>query len=72
MKPWNIKTEKTNRVDLEFRPVYKRPARTNMVIISSNIYQMFGYFSGSITTDEDEKVNISNVFGCAEEHKAKW
>lgn len=72
MKPWRIKTENTDRVELEFKPVYKRLARSNIVVVSSNIYQMFGYFSGSIVTDEGERVNINNIFGCAEEHKAKW
>lgn len=72
MKPWRIRTENTDRIELEFKPLYKRLARTNMVIVTSDIYQMFGCFSGSIIADEGERVNINNIFGCAEEHKAKW
>lgn len=72
MKPWSIKTENTGQVDLIFTPIYKRLASTDYGVIKSNIYQMFGYFSGNITTSEGEKIEVKRILGCAEEHKTKW
>lgn len=72
MKPWSIKTENTGQVDLIFTPIYKRLASTDYGVIKSNIYQMFGYYKGYITTLEGEKIEIKKILGCAEEHKTKW
>lgn len=72
MSPWTLKTENTERVDLKFTPVYERLSKTNAVFVKSNMYQMFGHFSGIIVTDEGEKIEVKDIFGCAEEHTAKW
>lgn len=72
MKPWVIKTEQTGRVNLVFTPVYQRVAKTNFVVLKSIVNQMIGYFSGTITTDDDEIIDIERFIGGAEEHFGKW
>ena len=72
MKPWRIKTQDSNRVDIEFTPFYDRIATTNLVVVKSNMHQVFGRFSGSVVLDNKEEVTIHNILGCAEEHYAKW
>jgi hypothetical protein len=72
MKPWTLKTAITNRVDLKFVPFYERIAKSNLVIIKSELHQVIGYFSGVIETDAGEIITIDSMLGCAEEHFAKW
>lgn len=72
MKPWILRTEKNDKVNLIFEPVYKRLAKTNFLFIKSNIYQMIGYFSGYIRDEDNNKINIEKLPGCSEEHFAKW
>lgn len=71
-KPWIIKTELTNRVNLTFVPFYERIAKSNLAIIKSEVHQMIGYFSGTIETSEGEKIEIYNMLGCSEDHLGQW
>ena len=72
MKPWTIKTEITDRVNLRFDPIYERIAKTNFLIVKSEIHQMVGYFSGEIQGEGGEKIKFSKILGCAEDHFGKW
>lgn len=72
MKPWSIRTQNSSRVDLVFIPVYDRIAVTNIVLIKSNLHQVFGHFSGRVVLDNDRTVTMDKIFGCVEEHYAKW
>lgn len=72
MTPWSIKTEITDRVNLTFRPIYERIAKTNFCIIKSEIHQMVGYFSGEIEMRTGEKIKFEKIAGCAEDHFGQW
>lgn len=72
MEPWSIKTSITDKVDLKFTPFFERIAKTNLVLIKSEVHQMVGYFSGTIITDEGENISIDRLLGCSEEHFGQW
>lgn len=72
MKPWTIKTKGSDRVSLVFTPLFERVAETNAIVIQSTVHQMIGHFTGTITTDQGEKIQIENLLGWAEDHAAKW
>lgn len=72
MRDWMIKSTVSDSVDLKFIPFYERIAKSNLVIIKSEVHQMIGHFSGQIKTESGETVNIVNLLGCAEAHVAKW
>lgn len=72
MKPWKIKTQNSDRIDVEFIPLYDRKAITNLSFIKSNMHQVFGHFSGTVILDNEERLNIDSIFGCIEEHNAIW
>lgn len=71
-KPWLIKTSITDRVSLTFVPFYERIAKSNAVIIKSEVHQMIGFFSGTILSLEGERIEISNMLGCSEDHLGQW
>ena len=71
MKPWIFK-DNEGRLDLTFTPFKERVAKTNLLVIDSEVHQMFGKYNGFFINDEGKKVAIKDLIGFAEEHHAKW
>jgi hypothetical protein len=71
MKPWAMK-ERGGRLELEFKPFFERVARTDLKILSSEVHQMFGRYNGFVVADDGSKVEVNDLIGWCEEHRAKW
>ena len=71
MKPWQFKDNQA-RLELEFVPFKERLATTRLLVIDSEVHQMFGHYRGSVITDEGERIEIDGLPGFAEEHRARW
>jgi hypothetical protein len=71
MKPWRMSSP-DGRLDLESVPFKERVARSNLLLVTSTVHQMFGRYSGALVTDEGETINVAEVVGFAEEHLARW
>jgi hypothetical protein len=72
MLPWRLHTTLTDRVDLRFEPFYERVAKTDALVIRSEVHQMIGRFTGTLRTGEGEAIEIENAIGWAEDHHARW
>jgi hypothetical protein len=70
-KPWMM-TSPDGRLDLEFKPFFERVAKTDVGVLSSEVHQMFGRYSGTLVTDTGERIKVENLIGWAEEHHARW
>ncbi len=70
-QPWRM-VSADGRLDLEFVPFVERVAETNLLIITSEVHQLFGRYHGTVITDEGERVPIEGLVGFAEEHQAHW
>ena len=71
MQPWRF-TDSEGRLDLEFTPFKERVARTDLVVITSEVHQMFGRYSGRVSSDNGETIQLNGLVGFAEEHRARW
>jgi hypothetical protein len=71
MKPWKF-SDTDGRLNLTFTPFKERITRTRLVIINSEVHQMFGHYNGKIVTDDGEVIWIKDLIGFAEEHHARW
>ncbi len=71
LKPWRF-VDNQGRLDLTFTPFLDRTAITNLGIIYSEVHQMFGHYTGFAVADDGEKVQIQDLIGFAEEHRARW
>jgi hypothetical protein len=71
MKPWQFKDQES-RLDLNFTPFRDRTARTNLAVITSEVHQMFGHYNRTAIMDTGERIQIHDLIGFAEEHRAKW
>ncbi len=71
MHPWHF-TDDAGRLDLTFTPFKDRTARTNLGLIFSEAHQMFGRYAGQAVLDDGQRLEIHDLIGFAEEHRARW
>jgi hypothetical protein len=71
MQPWRF-TDSQGRLDLTFTPFKERVAKTNLGVISSQVHQMFGRYTGWAVDDNGQRMEIRDLIGFAEEHRARW
>jgi hypothetical protein len=72
MRPWRIRAPRTGAVDLRFVPFLERVARTDVVVVRSEVHQLFGRYEGEIRDAERRRIPIHGLLGWAEEHVARW
>lgn len=72
MKPWEISTPKTDLIRLEFTPFYERIAKTEAIILRSEVHQMIGTYRGEIKDAAGVIYPVDGLVGWAEEHHARW
>ena len=70
-KPWRMVSPDA-RLELVFTPFFERVAKTNAVVLKSEVHQMFGRYNGWVVTDSGEKIEIKDLTGWSEEHYARW
>ena len=71
MKPWYFGSN-DGRLGLTFTPFFERVARSNLLVITSEVHQLFGHYHGFVIDDNGKKINIAHCIGWAEEHHARW
>jgi hypothetical protein len=47
-------------------------AKTDLKVITSEVHQMFGRYTGKVVSDEGKTIPVDGLVGFAEEHHAKW
>jgi hypothetical protein len=73
MKPWRVRTAVTDRIDLRFDPEYIRVAQSGRrESWFTDARQAFGCYSGRITPDGADPVELGDMFGWIEDHEARW
>jgi len=70
-KKWHISSN-DKKVDIEFTPSGHREEKVNAFLLATDFTQLFGTYSGKLITDDDEEIQIKNIYGWAEDHYAKW
>ena len=71
MKPWRFASS-DGRLNLDFVPFKERVAKTNLLVLTSEVHQMFGRYTGTLVTDDGETIEARDLVGFAEEHRARW
>lgn len=71
LSPWTF-TSNDGRFEMNFTPILDRKSITNVGIICSKQHQVFGLFNGTITLDNNKKIEVKNMIGFAEKVFNKW
>ena len=72
LAPWRIRTPRSDRVDVTFRPVYDKVSRLHAGVADSTVDQCFGTYEGRIVPDDGIAIDVSDLFGWAEEATWRW
>jgi hypothetical protein len=72
MQPWIVLTPDSDAVRLTFTPEYQRVAKSNLLLVASEVHQMLGRFDGQLRLGNGVPIDLSNAFGWVEEHWARW
>lgn len=72
MKPWAIKTQSSERIDLRLVPFFERVAKTDLLLLRSEVHQLIGRFSGTIIPDDGAPLQVEEMIGWVEQHQARW
>ena len=71
MQPWYLRSA-DGRVELLFVPEGMHVERVNALVLATNFHQLFGRFTGTLTTATGERIAIERMLGFCEDHYAKW
>jgi hypothetical protein len=73
LKPWRVRTAVTDHVDLRFQPELERVSVTGRRdSYFTDAHQVFGCYSGFVTTETGERIELREMFGWIEDHEARW
>lgn len=72
MLPWTVRTRGSNAIDLKLVPVFERVTRKDLVIMRSEVHQVFGHYSGSLVAEGGEELTVDGLVGWVEQHRARW
>jgi hypothetical protein len=72
MQPWTVHTPDSDYVQLTFTPQYERVAKSNLLVVASEVHQMLGQFHGQLRIDDGPPLELAAAFGWVEEHWARW
>ena len=69
MAPWRILGE---RVDLEFHPEHVRSGGVARLWMRSSEHQAFGHYRGRMIADDGAVIEVTDLYGWAEEVTRRW
>jgi hypothetical protein len=72
LRPWHVRTPRSDRVDLAFTPDFDKRGRLQAGIAASRTDQCFGQWSGRIVPDDRVPIEVDGLQGWAEECTWRW
>ena len=71
LDPWIVRTA-DRRLDLTLAPVHDRHANTNLGVLTNEVHQVFGHWTGSVPDGAGSTLRVDEILGFAEEARARW
>ncbi len=71
MQPWRV-SHPDGSLDLTLTPRHDRHAATRVVVVSTEVHQVFGTWRGHVTTQTGRVVRLDGIVGFAEESRSRW
>lgn len=71
MAPWRIHAQDAS-LELTLQPRFDRHARTNALVLATEVHQVFGRFSGHVPGPEGQRIEVVDLPGFVEESRSRW
>ncbi|MGD9702700.1 MAG: DUF2804 domain-containing protein [Acidimicrobiia bacterium] len=72
MQPWRVRTTRSDQVDVTLTPMFDRHDRTSLGILSMEVHQCFGTWSGRVAGEDGTIRRVDGLRGFAEEARNRW
>lgn len=71
MDPWRVSLP-DGSIDVTLTPRYDRQSAANAGILATHVHQVFGTWTGHVTTGDGRRVEVEQIQGFAEESRSRW
>lgn len=71
MGPWRV-VDPGGAVDLTLTPRFDKHGRTDALVLRTEVHQVFGTWSGTVTGEDGRVLQLDGVQGFAEESRNRW
>lgn len=71
MEPWDL-TTKDDRLNATFTPIHEHTNETHAGIMSADMHQVFGTFTGAVILDDGTVLRFENLPGSVEDNHYRW
>jgi len=71
MAPWRVRGPQSG-LDLTLTPRYDRHVRTNALVLSTEVHQVFGRWTGTVPSPGGGRLEVDGILGFAEESRSRW
>lgn len=71
MRPWRVR-HPDGSLDLTLTPRHDRHAKVQALLVATEVHQVFGRWSGQMTTAEGRVLTVEGIAGFAEESRSRW
>lgn len=71
MRPWHVR-DPGGQLDITLTPRFDKVTRTGGAELGSDVHQVFGTWSGEVTSDDGVRCSFERLQGFAEEARQRW
>lgn len=71
MRPWRVE-QPDGSLDLTLTPTYDRHTKVRALVLATEVHQVFGTWSGHVTTEAGDRHDVDGIVGFAEESRSRW
>jgi hypothetical protein len=71
LRPWRVR-HPDGSLDLLLTPHHDKHSKVQAVVLATEVHQVFGRWTGHVTTDDGEVHHLAGALGFAEESRSRW
>jgi hypothetical protein len=71
LQPWRV-TSPDGALDLTLHPRHDKHTKVSAVVLRTETHQVFGSWSGTVTSDDGQTLHLEGAPGFAEESRSRW
>jgi hypothetical protein len=71
MQPWRVR-HRDGSLDLTLSTTYDRHSRIAAVVLATEVHQVFGTWTGHVTSEDGVRHDVDAILGFAEESRSRW
>jgi hypothetical protein len=71
LEPWRV-TSPDGALDVTLAPRFDRHAKTQAVLLATEVHQVFGTWTGQVPAPDGGTVRVEGALGFAEESRSRW